>query len=238
MIGPGTGVSPFRGFLQHRAARAARDASARTAVCRGWWRPGVRFAGVASREDAELAPPLLLGPAHLFFGNRAPHTDFLYREDMLAALRDGSLSALHTAWSRDASPAGRAEAAAHGSGGKLYVQHRLAQHGREIAALLLVGAQRDGGGCGAQASAGALTDAGGAHIYVCGDGARMAKDVHAALVALLARHGPAVHAEALAAATPASPPAATVPLIASEAEAQDFLAALAKRGRYVRDIWS
>lgn len=225
MIGPGTGVAPFRGFLQHRRARLAHDSEAAVAVCRGWWRPGVRFGGCSLREDPEFYTPLTLGPAHLFFGNRHPETDFLYRDDLQAALADGSLSALHLAWSR---PGEGGEAAP--GGGRLYVQHRLVQHGRAIAELLLTGP--------------------GAHVYVCGDGARMARDVHAALVDILVTHGKDVAEAATAAAsspcaggdgTPlsaSSAPGSSVPLISSEAQAQEFLAGLAKRARYVRDIWS
>lgn len=57
--------------------------------------------------------------------------------------------------------------------------------------------------------------AGGAHIYVCGDGAAMAKDVHAALQAIMKDK-----------------------LGMSEAQAADELMAMTKQGRYVRDIWS
>ena len=247
MIGPGTGVAPFRGFLQHRRARLAKDAGGAIAVCKGWWRPGCRFAG-SLREDADFHTPLTLGPAHLFFGNRSPEVDYLYRDDLEGFLSDGALTRLHTAWSR---PGPGGETAP--DGGKLYVQHRLAQAGRTIAELLLLG----GGGAG-----------GGAHLYVCGDGAKMAKDVHSALVALLVRHGADVAASANVGAPSSSSSAdsttprsgsggsssndassssstpgnaaasACVPVITIEAQAQEFLAALAKRGRYVRDIWS
>jgi sulfite reductase (NADPH) flavoprotein alpha-component len=40
-----------------------------------------------------------------------------------------------------------------------------------------------------------LTD--GAHIYICGDALRMAKDVEAALVEIIARHGSRTPAEAV-----------------------------------------
>ncbi len=54
-----------------------------------------------------------------------------------------------------------------------------------------------------------------AHIFVCGDGANMAKDVHSALLDVLEAHGG---------------------LSATEAAAH--LAAMTKDGRYIRDIWS
>jgi sulfite reductase alpha subunit-like flavoprotein len=56
----------------------------------------------------------------------------------------------------------------------------------------------------------------GGYVYVCGDGVGMAKDVHAALVEILVKEGGVESAEAAAAQ----------------------LQAMAKEGRYVRDIWS
>lgn len=110
MIGPGTGIAPFRGFLHERRVAGARG--------RNW----------------------------LFFGDQHAASDFLYREELLALQHDGLLTRLDLAWSRD-----QAE--------KHYVQHRLLEHSREVFAWL-----EDG-----------------AHLYVCGDAARMAKDVDHAL---------------------------------------------------------
>ena len=55
-----------------------------------------------------------------------------------------------------------------------------------------------------------------ARVYVCGDGANMAKDVHGALVDALA-----VHVDGM-----------------DEKRASEMLMAMTKEGRYVRDIWS
>ncbi len=60
-----------------------------------------------------------------------------------------------------------------------------------------------------------LIEARGGCVYVCGDGASMAKDVHAALVDIVAEGGGL-----------------------STADAAARLAQLAKAQRYVRDIWS
>ena len=119
MIGPGTGIAPFRAFLQERQARAA-------AGSRSW----------------------------LFFGNPHRATDFLYRDELEAWLRDGTLTRLTTAFSRD-------------QASKVYVQHRIAEHGAELFRWLEEGA----------------------HLYVCGDAERMAPDVDEALRQVIAAHG-------------------------------------------------
>jgi NADPH-ferrihemoprotein reductase len=74
MIGPGTGVAPFRGFLQRRAAALARATPA--------------------EKDA-------IGPCWLFFGCRRAEEDFLYREDLEGFRASGVLDALHCAFSRE-----------------------------------------------------------------------------------------------------------------------------------------
>jgi len=143
LIGPGTGVAPFRGFVQEREAVGARG--------RNW----------------------------LLFGNPHARSDFLYQTEWQDALRRGALHRLSLAFSRDQAQ-------------KVYVQHALREHGREVYAWLQ----------------------NGAHLYVCGDATRMAKDVHAALIEIVAEHG-GVDAEA----------------------AGDYVATLAAQGRYARDIY-
>jgi sulfite reductase (NADPH) flavoprotein alpha-component len=92
MIGPGTGIAPFRAFLQERRALGATG--------RNW----------------------------LFFGDQHGGTDFLYRDDMAAFARDGLLTRLDTAFSRDQAD-------------KIYVQHRMRQHAAELWAWLQDGAR-------------------------------------------------------------------------------------------------
>lgn len=71
MIGPGTGIAPFVGFLQERAHRRA-------------------VAGAAS-----------VGPAHLFFGCQRRDSDYIYAEELQAHARSGVLDGLHVAFSRE-----------------------------------------------------------------------------------------------------------------------------------------
>lgn len=118
MVGPGTGVAPFRAFLQERRETGAS------------------------------------GTNWLFFGEQHAATDFYYREELETLQRDGYLQRLDTAFSRDQSE-------------KIYVQHRMIEHGAELWAWL-----QDGG-----------------YFYVCGDATRMAKDVDAALKSIAQTHG-------------------------------------------------
>jgi sulfite reductase (NADPH) flavoprotein alpha-component len=118
MIGPGTGVAPFRGFLQERRALGAPG--------RNW----------------------------LFFGNPRRHCDFLFEEELTGYCRDGLLTRLDLAFSRDQED-------------KIYVQHRVLEHAAELWAWL-----EDG-----------------AHLYLCGDAQRMARDVEVGLAYIVAREG-------------------------------------------------
>jgi sulfite reductase (NADPH) flavoprotein alpha-component len=79
MIGPGTGVAPFRAFVQERRAIGATG--------RSW----------------------------LFFGDRHFTHDFLYQLEWQEALRDGSLTKIDVAFSRDQPE-------------KVYVQDRIREH--------------------------------------------------------------------------------------------------------------
>ncbi len=118
MIGPGTGIAPFRAFLEERRAIGATG--------KNW----------------------------LFFGDQKAACDFLYREQLEAMLAEGSLTRLDTAFSRD-----QAE--------KIYVQTRMMEQAAELWRWL-----EDG-----------------AHLYVCGDAKRMAKDVDAALHEIIQNAG-------------------------------------------------
>jgi len=142
MIGPGTGVAPFRAFLEERRVRGATG--------RNW----------------------------LFFGDQRRGCDFLYAEELEGYRRDGLLTRLDVAFSRD-----QAE--------RIYVQHRM----REQSAALWAWLQE------------------GAHLYVCG-AATMARDVDAALTAIIARQG-----------------------AIGSGEAKAYLATLARSGRYLRDVY-
>jgi sulfite reductase (NADPH) flavoprotein alpha-component len=143
MIGPGTGIAPFRAFLQERQATGTRG--------RNW----------------------------LVFGNPHRATDFLFEDELTAWHQGGLLTRLDTAFSRDQEH-------------KIYVQNRLLENAVELWAWL-----EDG-----------------AHLYVCGDAERMARDVDRGLAYIVAKEG-------------GMEPAA----------AKAYLAQLAAEGRYQRDIY-
>jgi sulfite reductase (NADPH) flavoprotein alpha-component len=118
MIGPGTGIAPFRAFMQQRAADGAEG--------KNW----------------------------LFFGNPHFTEDFLYQVEWQRYVKEGVLTKIDLAWSRDQKQ-------------KVYVQDKLRQQGAELWCW--------------------IND--GAHIYVCGDANRMAKDVEQALLEVIAEFG-------------------------------------------------
>jgi sulfite reductase (NADPH) flavoprotein alpha-component len=126
MIGPGTGVAPFRSFLAHRDATGATG--------RNW----------------------------LFFGDRCFVTDFLYQTEMQNWVQTGLLTKLNTAFSRDQKE-------------KLYVQHKMLQHGAELFNWL---------------------DA-GAYLYVCGAKSPMSIDVENTLLQIIQQHSNTAPAEYL-----------------------------------------
>ena len=143
MIGPGTGVAPFRAFLQERQAVGAKG--------RNW----------------------------LFFGHQRSNCDFFYEDELKEMKTSGLLTRLSLAWSRDGDQ-------------KIYVQDRMREVGRDLWAWLIDGA----------------------HVYVCGDAKRMAKDVELALVDIAAQHG-----------------------ARSAEEAAAFVTELKKQGRYQQDVY-
>jgi sulfite reductase (NADPH) flavoprotein alpha-component len=83
MIGPGTGVAPFRAFLEERQATGQT------------------------------------GDNWLFFGDQREKMDFLYRDQFHAMRKDGVLTRLDTAFSRDQAK-------------KVYVQDRMQEHAADL----------------------------------------------------------------------------------------------------------
>lgn len=143
MIGAGTGVAPFRSFMQQRAANGDSG--------KNW----------------------------LFFGNQRLADDFLYQLEWSDWRKDGLLTRADLAWSRQGEH-------------KVYVQHKITECAAEVWNWLQQGA----------------------HIYVCGDAARMARDVENALIEVIETQGKL-----------------------SRDEAEDYLNDLREDKRYQRDVY-
>ncbi|HBR98078.1 MAG TPA: assimilatory sulfite reductase (NADPH) flavoprotein subunit [Gammaproteobacteria bacterium] len=143
MIGAGTGIAPYRSFLQQRSA-----------------------------DEAE-------GKNWLIFGNRHFRKDFLYHAEWLAYRDQGLLHETSLAWSRDGEE-------------KVYVQDKIRENGDTFWQWL-----QDG-----------------AHIYVCGDATRMAKDVEQAILDVIGDVGKL-----------------------SADDATEFLNDLREADRYQRDVY-
>ncbi|HWJ78151.1 MAG TPA: assimilatory sulfite reductase (NADPH) flavoprotein subunit [Niallia sp.] len=118
MVGPGTGVAPFRSFMQEREENGVD------------------------------------GKAWLFFGDQHFVTDFLYQTEWQSWIQDGVLTKMNVAFSRDTKE-------------KVYVQHRMLEHSKEIFEWLESGAV----------------------LYICGDEKHMAHDVHQTLLTILQKEG-------------------------------------------------
>ncbi|KAF9768371.1 hypothetical protein IL306_014340 [Fusarium sp. DS 682] len=120
MIGPGTGVAPFRGFVQEQAALKKQGKN--------------------------------VGKSLLFFGCRRRDEDYLYvsewqeHKDTLGDSFD-----IHVAFSRETKQ-------------KVYVQHLIKTHAKEVIDMI----------------------ENGAIVYVCGDAKHMARDVNSTLVSIWA----------------------------------------------------
>lgn len=118
MIGAGTGIAPFRAFMQQRVADEANG--------KNW----------------------------LIFGNQRASEDFLYQIEWQQFVKDGYLHQYDFAWSRDYEQ-------------KIYVQDKI----QEKASTIWQWIEQ------------------GAHIYVCGSANGMAKEVEAALLQVIVKHG-------------------------------------------------
>jgi len=161
LVGPGTGVAPFVGFLQHRVlARQHAAKSQKAAVpASGTWRGGMDFEdeleAAALAEDCETrgtTPPLAMfgGEARLYYGCRND-ADFLRRAELETLAVEGEV-VLRVAMSRVGTV-------------KRYVQDLLFEDAAQIISLVLNK---------------------GAAVFVCGDGTVMAKQVLECFQALLA----------------------------------------------------
>lgn len=125
MIGPGTGIAPYRSFLAERDALGATG--------KNW----------------------------LFFGEQHFASDFLYQTEMQNLHETGVLTKINVAFSRDQPE-------------KIYVQHRMWEHGQELYNWIN----------------------NGAHIYLCGKKDPMSIDVEHTLQDIIEKYGEKTKEEA------------------------------------------
>lgn len=118
MIGPGTGIAPFRSFIAERDATGASG--------KNW----------------------------LFFGEQHFTSDFLYQEEIQSWFETGVLTKVNTAFSRDQSE-------------KIYVQHKMWQHGKELFEWIHTGG----------------------YVFVCGSKDPMSIDVENTLIQIIKDFG-------------------------------------------------
>lgn len=118
MVGPGTGVAPFRSFMQEREEIGAD------------------------------------GKSWLFFGDQHFRTDFLYQTEWQKWVKNGVLTKVDVAFSRDTDE-------------KVYVQHRMLEHSKDLFEWLQQGAA----------------------VYICGDEKKMAHDVHNTFIEIIETEG-------------------------------------------------
>ena len=107
MVGPGTGVVPFIGFIEQRLEL------------------------LAQQQDEEEVEDLLskLGATKLYFGCRRPTTDYIFKDILNKGLKNGAISELNVAFSRGSEVEGC-------DGGNQYVQDILRTHKEELITLI------------------------------------------------------------------------------------------------------
>ncbi|GJD11985.1 Methionine synthase reductase [Galdieria sulphuraria] len=166
MICAGTGVAPFRGFIEQRR----RD-------YKNW----------LSSEDSRVATQeepvkrTLIAPVYLFFGCRILGEFQEYLDEMESDLSSLPDSKLFVCYSRE-------------NGNEKYVQDLLKKHAEQVSNLMF----SHPSSC----------------IYVCGDGANMAKGVQESLIDIMNEQ-----------------------IFGNREDAKNFMKELSDEKRYVQDIW-
>jgi NADPH-ferrihemoprotein reductase len=168
LVGPGTGIAPFLGFLSQRQAQIASLESPEAAemASEGTWRGGYEVDSedlhITDRDarGLNLAVDYMrkqaVGDVDLFFGCRYSNHDWLYQKEVKDFKSMGIVTNAYTAFSRESGKE------------KMYVQ-TIMQKNKE---------------CGQRVVDMIMNKE--ASVYVCGDGNAMGRDVQETIVTLLA----------------------------------------------------
>jgi sulfite reductase alpha subunit-like flavoprotein len=174
LIGPGTGIAPFVGFLSHRKhqfilakTRQQKDRSGSLSISEGTWRDGyeiergdVKDGDYNKRESVTKMLNININTddnamllIDVFYGCRCSTHDFIYHKEMEEFHEQGIIANYFTAFSREGTE-------------KVYVQNRMKEEAvaTRLSQLILEKS---------------------AAVYICGDGNDMVKDVQNALVEIL-----------------------------------------------------
>jgi len=165
MIGAGTGLAPFIGFIQEREMmKKERDseletggklpANARQAPANSWMSSAINGATAAIGIGAKGDKGGDWGGVYLYFGCRREDEDFMYKDYLEDMLKQGVLTELNVAFSRQ-------------GGSKKYVQHLILRDKQSIWKTL----EKDG------------------IIYVGGDAGGMGRGVNVALALVVQECG-------------------------------------------------
>merc|ERR1740124_513006 len=166
LIGPGTGIAPFMGFLEHRKAEiSALDASLAAKVAtEGTWRGNYTFdkndLSVSTQDASGLSvgndyrSNQQVGEVDVYFGCRHSDHDWLFKNEMECLEKEGVITKLNVSFSREG-----------GGTKKVYVQDKMKSNADRLAHLVM---DDD------------------AVVFICGDGNKMAKDVKNTLVDIIA----------------------------------------------------
>ncbi|KAI3629273.1 hypothetical protein MIR68_012689 [Amoeboaphelidium protococcarum] len=213
MIGPGTGLAPFRGFIQEREDIARQKIAdylskkPKTVLNRAQCQITLDTVGKldfqvhqsSEQQDGDSAIEVekFISRSVLFFGCRNRNEDFLYQKELLSSYMPNQSTTTTDVTSQAQSGFGLTDlicAFSRESAEKVYVQHRLLDHAEMVFDLL---------------------KSKGAYLYVCGDASNMARDVHQTLEQICRSVGSM-----------------------SEYDASQFIKSLRDKGRYQEDVWS
>lgn len=124
-VGPGTGVAPFVGFLEHIEQCGVERARSGDDISTGVWRGGFEVDNLPCECGyvGQYVNASQRGAVYLFFGCRYP-SDYLFRNFLEEKENDGTLTCLDVAMSRVGPE-------------KIYVTHKIEERGSEICDLLV-----------------------------------------------------------------------------------------------------